>query len=189
MNTKALSNCYDTLTARERLPLILAATARGDEVERDRLVRSAPRVVYSVSNYMGLADAFDTVRMFHLLELLATAADYLLTYWLADTDDDEFSRRMLDCAFLHGYLFKAKLEAWRLFCGEHGFNAEDSWKPLPGNDTVRRAEQLAEHAAFSSEVATAYLKRLGRENLEPPTAACIAADLGEALKDRVELWE
>ena len=38
MNTNGLARLYDRLTPRERLPLIMAASARGDEMERERLV-------------------------------------------------------------------------------------------------------------------------------------------------------
>ena len=34
MNTNGLAKLYDRLTPKERLPLILAASARGDEAEQ-----------------------------------------------------------------------------------------------------------------------------------------------------------
>jgi len=39
-DTKALARHYDNLTPEERFRLILAAGARGDKVEQDRLVNS-----------------------------------------------------------------------------------------------------------------------------------------------------
>jgi hypothetical protein len=43
-------------------------------------------VLYSVSNHFGLLDAFDTLSMCHLIDLLATAADYLTaTVWRIPT--------------------------------------------------------------------------------------------------------
>jgi hypothetical protein len=48
MNTKGLARHYAILTPWERLPLILAASARGDEQERSRLATSAPRVGYQL---------------------------------------------------------------------------------------------------------------------------------------------
>jgi hypothetical protein len=187
MNTKALSNCYDLLTPNERLPLIHAASARGDEVEVDRLVRSAPRVVYSLSNHVGLADAFETVSHLHLIHLLATAADYLQAYRLADTDDVDTAHRMLECSLMLGYQFKVRLAGWRLFCSEHGLDPDNCWKGLPGYDTVCRSEQLATYAAFSAEEANAFLQRHGSERAGS-TAEDIAADLSEALKVRLEFW-
>jgi hypothetical protein len=187
MNTKALSNSYDTLTPEERLPLIHAASARGDEVEIDRLIRSAPRVVYSLSNHVGLADAFETVSHLHLIHLLATAADYLQAYRLADTDDVDMAHRMLECSLMLGFQFKVRLAGWRLFCDEHGFDPDTCWRGLPGYDTVCRSEQLAKYAAFSAQEANDFLQRHGRER-PASTAEEIAADLGEALKVRLDFW-
>jgi hypothetical protein len=42
MTSTGLSKLYAHLLPRERLPLILAAQARGDEVEQQRLAASAP---------------------------------------------------------------------------------------------------------------------------------------------------
>jgi hypothetical protein len=42
MNFHRLTKLYDQLTPTERLPLIIAARARGDAVEQARLVESAP---------------------------------------------------------------------------------------------------------------------------------------------------
>jgi hypothetical protein len=131
MNTKALSNCYYTLTPNERLPLIHAASARGDEVEVDRLIRSAPRVAYSLSNHIGLVDAFETASYLHLIDLLATAADYLQAYRIADTDDVDLAHEMLECSLFLGHQFTIKLAGWRLFCNEHGFDPDNCWKGLP----------------------------------------------------------
>jgi hypothetical protein len=187
MNTKVLSNCYDVLTPQERLPLIYAASARGDEVEVDRLVRSAPRVVYSLSNHVGLADAFDTLSLLHLIDLLATSADYLQAYRLADTDDVGRALQMLECSLMLGYEFKVKLHGWRLFCKGHGFDPDACWKRLPGYDTVCRTELLAKQAAFSVEEATAFVQRHGRE--KALSAEEVDAGLAEVLKVRLDFWE
>ena len=40
MNTNGLAKLYGQLTPKERLPLILAASARGDEAERNRPTKS-----------------------------------------------------------------------------------------------------------------------------------------------------
>jgi hypothetical protein len=56
MNTKVLAKLYDRLTPRERLPLILAASARNDEVEGQRLAQSAPRMALRLPDYHGLGE-------------------------------------------------------------------------------------------------------------------------------------
>jgi hypothetical protein len=45
MNTRVLAKMYDQLAPWERGPLMIAAEARGDQAEFDRLNRSAPRGV------------------------------------------------------------------------------------------------------------------------------------------------
>ena len=51
MNTKGLAKLYDRLRAAERLPLLVAASARGDEAEAQRLRRSAPRAARLLPDY------------------------------------------------------------------------------------------------------------------------------------------
>jgi hypothetical protein len=188
VNSNALAKHYDTLTPRERLPLILAASAREDEVERERLVRSAPKVAYRVTDFFGLALAFNELSMLHLMELLDTSALYLRALGLSDSDNEKVAGRMLDCALLYGYLFNVNLEGWRLFCAEQGFDPEICWSPLPGYGTVKMTERVAKAAAFQPEGAIAYLERSGRKDPTPPTAEGIAARLSAAFKIRADWW-
>lgn len=188
MNTNALAKHYDKLTPRERLPLIMAASARGDEEERGRLVRAAPKVAYSLPNYFGLAQAFSELSAFHLMELLNLAALYFRALGFADSDDEKISERMLDCALLFGFLLKVQLAGWRLFCAEHGFEPEICWMPLPGYETMKTAEKIAQAAAFLPEGAVAYAKKAGRADPTLPTAEGIAAGLRTVLEMRAEWW-
>ncbi len=185
MNTNALAKHYDKLAPRERLPLILAASARGDAVERERLARSAPRVGYTLPDHFGLAQAFEELSTLHLLELVELAAQYLRLLALADCEDGE---QMFDCALLYGFVFNVRLAGWRLFCAEHGFPPELLWADLPGYGTVQQAERMAQVAAFTPEGAAAHAKRRGRADFEPPTAEGAAAGLGEALRVRAQWW-
>ena len=77
MNTNPLTKLYDQLTPRERLPLIIAAGARGDEAEQQRLKASAPRQMLQVPDYHCLAKALAEAVHYHLLTLLDLAA----TFW------------------------------------------------------------------------------------------------------------
>jgi hypothetical protein len=187
MNTDSLAKHYDVLTPAERLPLIHAATARGDSVERQRLIRSAPRVTYAMPDYYGLAEVLDHLSLYHLLDLLDTAAEYHRAMWIADSEDD-VTGRMLDVALMHGYLFKIYLQGWRIFCSEIGFDPERNWSLLPGYDTIRRTERLTEHAAFVPEGAAAYVERLGGKGEDLKTAESVAESLRGALKQLTEWW-
>jgi hypothetical protein len=62
VNTNGLAKLYDRLTPHERLPLIVAAAAWGDDQERQRLMGSAPKKLYEVPDYQGLADGFIWLR-------------------------------------------------------------------------------------------------------------------------------
>jgi hypothetical protein len=168
--------------------MIHAASARADSVELERLKRSARKVMYALPDYFGLADSFDEVNLYHLLDLLDTAAEYSQAMWIAESEDDDLSGRMLDVALMYGYLFKAKLEGWRIFCSENGFDPERYWSMLPGCDKIRRAEQLAAHAAFLPEGAAAYGERIGQAGMELKTAESVAESLRAALKQLTELW-
>ncbi len=85
MNTSSLARQYEKLTPWERLPLILAASARGDEQEHSRLVLSAPRVGYRVPDHFGLAVAFQELTWLHLLEALDLAANYFQALGCAES--------------------------------------------------------------------------------------------------------
>ncbi len=121
MNTNGLVKHYDLLTPRERLPLILAAFARGDEQERARLVKSAPRRRYSVQDHAGLTEAYFTLCITHLLEVTELAAQYLLVLGQVAREEGEDEDGVVEGALLLGYLLKTRLAGWRLFCAEHRF--------------------------------------------------------------------
>jgi hypothetical protein len=79
MNTNALAKLYDRLTPLERLPLIVAATERGDDAEADRLSRSAPRIGVRLPDYHGLGEGLLLLSLFYLAEQLRRG----LLYWQA----------------------------------------------------------------------------------------------------------
>ena len=57
MNPKVLTKYYDRLTARERLPLLIAASVRGDPLERQQLLDSAPRAHVALRHHHALGQA------------------------------------------------------------------------------------------------------------------------------------
>jgi hypothetical protein len=87
----------------------MAASARGDERERSRLVVAAPQVSLQVPHYYGLAQAFREVADLHFMELLNLAALYFQGLGQADAQDEEEQMRALDAALLLGFLFKVNL--------------------------------------------------------------------------------
>jgi hypothetical protein len=190
MNTNALARHYDKLTPWERLPLIMAASARGDEAERRRLVDSAPTVILQFPNYTGLAHAFRELADFYLMELLEVTAAYFMTMGCyLSTRNAATSERMLGEAYFRGFLFKVKLAGWRQFCQELSVDPELCWSYLPGLPMIKTAEEMTENAAFVPEGAIRYLERGGSASDEGLiTAEGVAAKLHEILKIRAAWW-
>jgi hypothetical protein len=196
MNTNGLAKLYDRLTPKERLPLLLAASARGDEAERDRLARSAPREGFRLPDYHGLAEGLLLASLFHLLELLDLAALYwqtggLLEQWeaLADEDDDHAPpQRLRATVGMFSCLLTAKLDGWRRFCSEFKIDAELLMSDLPGYDTVKRTEEAARIMTCTAEEASAWLREASNETAQALTAESVAASLWHFVNNRAEWW-
>jgi hypothetical protein len=187
VNTNGLAKHYAGLTPWERLPLILAASARGDEQERSRLAVSAPKVGYRVPDHFGLAMAFREVSEQHFMEVLNLTANYFQGLGMAD--GTPAGKRLEDVSFVLGYLLKVDLAGWRQFCAEHHFDPQLSWSLLPGFDTIQRAEKTAETAACTMEGVCGYLERSGRAVAQVRTAETVCASLRECLRARAEWWQ
>lgn len=201
MNTKTLARHDDTLTPRERFPLIVAAAVRGDDLERERLVSSAPRATYSMPATWRLANRFEFLSHFMFMKLLDLAASYLETFALSGEEDEDGVA--LDTALMLGYLFSAH----RGGVGRIG-NPAHPWKWLPGLETVQSAEQLSgtrpgqalPGVAFVQEGAARYLARTvagdpdadvddeAVKKIRVLTAAEIAASLRVLWEEYLEKW-
>src|SRR5688572_10889865 len=134
MNTARLVRHYDSLSPAERLPLIMAASARGDDQEWERLRTSAPRVVYQVTHHFGLAMAFRDLCEIHRMEMLNLAALFLGSYGVAGGWDGNQGTGAghLDSARALGYLLKVERAGWRLFCEGLKFDPDTCLSCLPG---------------------------------------------------------
>jgi hypothetical protein len=80
MNTNGLARLYDKLTPWERVPLIIAAGARGDQEEPERLKNAAPTHLYEVPDYHRLREAMYQLANLQLiiqmdLALLSSSGD------------------------------------------------------------------------------------------------------------------
>jgi hypothetical protein len=194
MNTNGLAKLYGHLTPRERLPLIMAAHARGDEAERDRLVRSAPCVGYSVPDHYGLAEGLQMQSFYHLVEMLNLAVHYWRCSGLLEeppfgTAKEKKARdgRLWNILRLFAYLLTVKAEGWRRFCAELQIDGELLLQHLPGWETVRQADQAARGVAFTPEEATAFIRQRDPTG-RAPTAEDEATGMREFPRWRVEWW-
>jgi hypothetical protein len=93
MNANAVAKHYGSLTPEERFALILAAVARGDETERQRLASAAGRVTFSMPDHAPMADAFMHLAFLFYLELLEEVARYDECYFRADIAFEAFPGR------------------------------------------------------------------------------------------------
>lgn len=76
MNAKTVANHYPSLTPEERFRLIVAAGARGDQTEMDRLVRAGRRLTLRMSDHSPWALAFIELAQMVFLEMLEETAKY-----------------------------------------------------------------------------------------------------------------
>jgi hypothetical protein len=76
MNWTTLTKNFSALTPEERFRLIFAASGRGDEAERDRLVNTGPRLTLTMPAHSPFAHAFQELSWLTYIELLDDAACY-----------------------------------------------------------------------------------------------------------------
>jgi hypothetical protein len=76
MNTNAVARYYDRLTPAERFRLIVAAGARSDKAEQDRLRNAGTRRTFSEPEHVPYAQAFHEIAPMIFIELLEMAASY-----------------------------------------------------------------------------------------------------------------
>ena len=180
MNSNNLTKLYDQLTARERLSLLVAASARGDAVDRQRLHGSAPRLRLEAPHHYGLGTALIEAADFHLLSLLELAASYWQWWGLwgwhgqrrqsktvqvpggaGDAVDaparDTEGFRLYCMVRYQAFLFLTHVEGWKQFCCEMSIDPVMLLECLPGWDMVIRTEAQAREQAFTPEDAAMFL--------------------------------
>jgi hypothetical protein len=96
MNADAVAKHYSLLTAEERFRLIVAAGARGDRTEADRLVNSGGTVTLSLPEHVPFAWAFDELATLTFIELVEDAAFYDYALVRTDHASDIFSADAAD---------------------------------------------------------------------------------------------
>jgi hypothetical protein len=199
-DTSVLSRHYDALHPWERLPLICAASARGDEVEADRLVRSAPRLSWQLPDYYWLADGLREQAVQYLLEQLNAGSFFWEALHLLALKNqvtyDVPTSSLPSWLRLFAYTVVARAEGWRIFCAELPLDGHAFLRLLPGYAALGRLEEAAPAFAFSQEEAVAYLRDNARTDgdanpdherkvsIDGP--AQIAAAMREALEERLQ---
>jgi hypothetical protein len=180
MNSNNLNKLYDQLSARERLSLLVAASARADAVDRPRLQSSAPRLRLEAPHHYLLGTALVEAADLHLLILLELAASYWQWWGLwgwhgqrrqtqsvpkhgragsaGDPRAEDAKEFRLCCMVRYqAFLFLTHIEGWTQFCGELSMDPIVFLQCLPGWDMVTRTEAPAREQAFTREDAAMFL--------------------------------
>jgi hypothetical protein len=189
MNANAVARHYGSLTPEERFRLILAASGRGDEAERTRLVSAAPRITLAMPDHSPFGHAFHELALLIFIELSDAAAYFteaLDAADFADFADEEAAegeaaegeeaselekegsrkrptwQRFLDLALAFGFMLRTKADGWKLFCERMNVPPFLVWElgGLPGFGRLQRALALAEEAAFTPEGFLRWLNRI-----------------------------
>jgi hypothetical protein len=192
MNISGLAKLYDQLSPRERLSMIVAAQARRDEVESERLAQSAPKVAFRTPDYFGLGMAQQESLLMHVIDTLELVALLWRTALGAASSDgrinvrDEALNRLIK---LFSYVLTTRLDAWQRLMRERNIDGDFLLNDLPWYKTVRHAEPIARTVAFTREEATAWLRQsTGDTTSEVITVERELASMREFLERRAAWW-
>lgn len=189
MSTKALSKHYGAFSAAERLSLLMAAGARGDEVEHARVMGAAAWETWRVPDTFGRALAFLGVFCQHRMERLELAALFFKTSALADDATGALATRLEGAARLYGYLVRVHGDAWARFCAAENMDPGVCEALAPGNQTLEVAAGEAGARGFTDAEAQEYARR-GDSGLSGAlkTAESVAAELRAAFGFLLSQW-
>jgi hypothetical protein len=189
MTTNGLARHYGALTPDERLPLIMAASRRGHEAERQRLIDSAPHSLYKMADCYGRMDTFQTLTLLYWCELLETAGLYLQCCYIADSDRFDLAERVGAVGSLYGYLYRVRREGWRSFCEGLHLPPDLYADRLPGRDLLDVADRFAETWAFTPEEALAHVWTKHGPDLVLLTEEGVADRWREAYRAAYRQWD
>jgi hypothetical protein len=125
MNVNGLNRLYDRLRIWERIPLMVAAGARGDTAEYDRLFGASPMRTWHFPEHLLAEQALHVLAMMYVGEQLDAAGSYFFALWCMGGADDPERGDWLLAAEGCAYFFTVNAEAWGRFCSELGI-APDS---------------------------------------------------------------
>jgi hypothetical protein len=212
MSMNPLARHYDRLRPEERFRLILAAGARGDEAEQDRLVNAAPTKTFSTTDHAPFARAFDELATLVFIELVEEAAryhDFLAHAGEAEEERDATAgakpedgdrrkrplwQRTRDLARAAGFVLRTKAEGWKRFCERLSVPPFAVCRLYPGLDRLQSALALADEGAFAPEGMVRWLNGIrptGKPKVteaDVMTAEGIADSLEAAFRQGVQWW-
>lgn len=204
MNPNTLTKQYSYITPEERFRLIMAASGRGDEVERDRLAQSGSRMTVSIQDHAPFALAFSELGNWTYIDLVEDASLYVSSFMdrkdvelLDDEEPSEEEMAAWDANFrlrlAEGYLLRTKADGWKLFCERLNVPPFVIWEQLPGFERLQIGLGLAEQASFVPEGFLRWLNEgrpAGCPELTtiPITPVKIADELEKVFREGVRWW-
>jgi hypothetical protein len=210
MNLKQVKSTYSTLSAEERFRLILAASGRDDDAERQQLVNAGQTKNLSFSDHWPYAQAFSEISSLVFMELMEEATvynDLLLSRNhqrvkngkatnSPENDTEEFDeswQREFDLLLVTGCILHLKLKGWELFCEELQVPDRLLWQQFPGYHRLDRLLQLSKGMSFYPKGLLRWLNRKrpkGTPKLKrlPLTAKKIARSNEQAYRIRARWW-
>lgn len=196
MNTKVIERQYEKLRPEERVALIMAATARGDDYDRERLLSSTPSVGVQRADTFPVSQALLEVTLQENGEQLSLAARFWQAQWAADDmrGDPKNGARVARLARVYGYLVVTYAAGWELFTAARlltpaaatSFVATLPWREMLA-DSRRFAAAIAATAAEVEE----YFRASAEPCREPGavlTAESHAASLEKVYAARLAFW-
>lgn len=182
MNAPGLARLYNRLTVWERIPLLVAAEARGDDAERRRLFDAAPLRTWRFSEHLLAEQALNVLAMLHITEQLDAAAGYFFALWCLDYVDDPCPENWLLSADALAYRFVVNADAWRRFCGELGIAADALTAANHRGWFLGYCEQHMPANAPTADALRARLAECGRDVTELVTADQLLASWRNLLR-------
>ncbi|HEX4610913.1 MAG TPA: hypothetical protein VH092_22170 [Urbifossiella sp.] len=190
MTAFPLARHYSVLKPDERLALMLAATARGDDADFEKLAAAAPRLTLAVPDTFPRAMAFREILDRHRAERLELAARFFQTKRLAEDYDEGPGGRMDTVARVYGYLLLAARDGWARFCKRELLPTVGLEEAMVGGDLLQMAEEeAAGDGVTAEEVEASFAARAGEPAGLVKTADTEAEVLAEVFAARLAWWD
>ena len=118
MNANGLARLYDRLAVWERIALLIAAQARGDDAEYQRLFDASALRTWRFSEHLLAEQALHVLTLQYVTEQLDAAVNYFFALWQSQNADDPRPEDWVQAVGVNSYFFTENAEAWRRFCAE-----------------------------------------------------------------------
>lgn len=193
MTETGLTKLYDRLTPRERVALILAAEEREDEVDRERLIRVAPRCLYQIPDHYGFADGL----VITALHFTARVLEKVAFFWQVSTHATELRAVEHDRAAsvertvrAMARLILIEVDGWCHFCVELGIDPDSITRDQPGFEDVNEVLESAQLVALSeTEMEDWFAEHSPDQGLKLRDIQHVANEYRRIFENRRAIWD